>query len=166
MKWIFTLLSLIIFYGGASAQLHQIMNAAGGSAVIGTDHHDFNIGEMVLVDTYQAGQSLLTQGFLQGNATKEAPGNTGAVVAENNFITPNADGKNDVLVFRGLEAYTQNRLLIFDRSGRKILTLPGYSNDWNGTVGGRMLHQDTYYYSLELGTGGRIRGFVTILHQP
>jgi gliding motility-associated-like protein len=63
-----------------------------------------------------------------------------------NIITPNGDNKNDVLLFKGLEYYPNNKISIFNRWGTKIYEKESYSNDWNGSG-----HTDgTYYYILEV----------------
>jgi gliding motility-associated-like protein len=63
-----------------------------------------------------------------------------------NIITPNNDGKNDALYFRGLEYYPNNKIAIFNRWGQKIYDKESYSNDWNGTG----QNDGTYYYILEV----------------
>ncbi|MBC7861359.1 MAG: gliding motility-associated C-terminal domain-containing protein, partial [Bacteroidia bacterium] len=63
-----------------------------------------------------------------------------------NIISPNGDGKNDQLYFKGLEFYPNNKIAIFNRWGQKIYEKDSYSNDWNGAG-----HSDgTYYYILEV----------------
>lgn len=143
----------------------DIINTAGNYVKIGTDQYDYNIGEMVLVDTYYLPGAIFTQGFLQpyyfGNAIQPHP----VSPVQNNFITPNGDGKNDVLFFEDLEKYPDNRLRIFDRAGRQLYHSAPYHNEWNGMLAGQLLNEDTYYYVLELGPGlAAYRGFVTIVY--
>ena len=69
-------------------------------------------------------------------------------------ITPNGDGVNDDLVFRGLEAFANNELTIFNRWGNVIFKKTGYQLDgvrWDGTRNGQDLPADTYYYILKFG---------------
>ena len=69
------------------------------------------------------------------------------------LITPNDDGQNDVLEFRGLEAFPNNRLRIYSRWGSVIFDRDGYQKDnilFDGTRGGELLPPDTYYYILEI----------------
>jgi gliding motility-associated-like protein len=80
-----------------------------------------------------------------------------------NIMTPNGDGKNDALVIKNLDMYPDNTLRIFDRGGRQIYVKKNYTNDWVGTLNGSNLKEDTYYYILEFGKGGRIKGFVSIV---
>ncbi len=70
-----------------------------------------------------------------------------------NLITPNDDGQNDVLLFRGLEAFPDNRLRIYSRWGAVIYDKDGYQKDnilFDGTRSGEPLPPDTYYYILEI----------------
>lgn len=72
-----------------------------------------------------------------------------------NVITPNGDGKNELLTIRGSENpdledwfinefYDRFELMIYDRNGKKIFESNDYKNDWDG--GG---HADgTYFYVL------------------
>ncbi len=76
------------------------------------------------------------------------PGQILAVTA----ITPNGDGNNDQLSFRGLEAFPDNKLTIMTRWGNVIYEKIGYQADgvlWDGTVNGEELPGDVYYYILE-----------------
>ncbi len=68
------------------------------------------------------------------------------------ILTPNGDGKNDELVFKGLEAFPENKLTIFNRWGNIIYEKVGYQRDgqrWVGLRDGQELPADTYYYVLE-----------------
>jgi gliding motility-associated-like protein len=73
------------------------------------------------------------------------------------LFTPNGDGKNDVFVIRGLEQYTQNRIMIYNRWGNLVYEADGYLSDWNGTsnvktaLGDNILPVGTYYYILNYG---------------
>lgn len=67
-------------------------------------------------------------------------------------FSPNGDGKNDLLVFTGLEYFAPASLKVFNRYGNIVYDANDYKNDWNGTTsaGGRPLPDGTYYYILEL----------------
>lgn len=65
-KWIF------YFIGGllaspcyAQSIAPSTLNAAGGTAVVGSNTHEWSVGEMVLVETATAGSHTVTQGLLQ-----------------------------------------------------------------------------------------------------
>lgn len=138
------------------------VNAANGSAKINNQLYDFSIGEMVLVQTFQASTVSLTQGFLQPFLIIETAANVAIV---NNILTPNGDGKNDYFVVKGIENYPSAKLTVFDRGGRLLYATTNYQNNWDGYVNGSPLAEDTYYYLLDLGASGTIKGFISILYK-
>ncbi|HEY0054967.1 MAG TPA: MBG domain-containing protein, partial [Pedobacter sp.] len=86
------------------------------------------------------------------------------VVNGTNILTPNGDGVNDRLVIRNLDMYPNNEVKIFDRAGRLLLNKKNYGNDWDGSLNGVFLTEDTYYYVVDFGPGiTKIKGFVSIL---
>lgn len=148
----------------SSAQIPYILNTAGGYGQINGQLFDFNIGEMVLVHTFNDGPNLLSQGFLQPYLLLTPPAPPRDIEVLNNVITPNGDGKNDLLLMRGLENYPGSRLSIYDRAGRIIYTVIDYKNNWDGRVNGVILNEDTYFYVLDLGKGFLVvKGFVSIV---
>jgi gliding motility-associated-like protein len=72
-------------------------------------------------------------------------------------FTPNGDGKNEIFEIKGLDAYPNNSLQVFNRWGNPVYTAKPYKNDWDGTpnasgkTGSGKLPTGTYYYILELG---------------
>ena len=85
-----------------------------------------------------------------------------------NFISPNDDGKNDVLFFRGLDNYPTNQLSIFNRWGDLLYSKPNYQQDgiyWDATYKGQLLPAGIYYYVLQVGTTAQpIKSSLTIVH--
>lgn len=146
----------------AQDNLPFALNAAGSYGLVDGQMHDFNLGEMVLVNTFSTGPNLLSQGFLQPfflNASVVTD-----VWVENNVITPNGDGKNDLFKVSGLSNYPGSKISIYDRAGRKIYGTTDYKNDWNAMLDGKPLNEDTYYYIIDLGKGwGLIRGFISVV---
>lgn len=61
-----------------------------------------------------------------------------------NIITPNGDGKNDVLVIKDLSFFPGSQLLIFNRWGNEVYRSENYANNWNGSG----LADGTYFYIL------------------
>ena len=83
-----------------------------------------------------------------------------------NTITPNGDGKNDVLKIDGIERYPNNELVIFNRWGDILYHAKPYLNDWQGVnQNGAELAEGTYYYVLRLNVndGKILTGNMTIL---
>ncbi len=81
-----------------------------------------------------------------------------------NTFTPNNDGINDTWRIDFLNTYPDNRVQIFTRGGNLVFQSRGYNTPWDGTVKGKPLPFDTYYYIIEPGSGrDPITGYVTIL---
>ncbi|SDE48109.1 Calx-beta domain-containing protein [Pedobacter soli] len=84
----------------------------------------------------------------------------------NNVLTPNGDGKNDFFVIKNIDMYPNNQVRIFDRAGREVYAKKNYNNEWDGTINGTPLDENTYYYIIELGNGVKAkRGFITIVRK-
>jgi gliding motility-associated-like protein/uncharacterized repeat protein (TIGR01451 family) len=72
-------------------------------------------------------------------------------------FTPNNDGINDRWVIRGIEAFSNTKVVIINRWGNRVFEASPYNNDWDGTnhfspsLGGNDLPVGTYYYILDLG---------------
>jgi gliding motility-associated-like protein len=73
-------------------------------------------------------------------------------------ITPNGDGKNDTLIFRGLVGLNiENRLTIYNRWGNIVYSTGNYQNNWSGQTDNAFsalasdsqLPDGTYYYVLD-----------------
>lgn len=82
-----------------------------------------------------------------------------------NTFTPNNDGINDRWEIRYLEDYPGNHLQVFTRAGQLVFESRGYyKKPWDGTIKGKPLPIDTYYYILEPGSGREaVTGYVTII---
>ncbi|GAA4331923.1 hypothetical protein GCM10023149_37970 [Mucilaginibacter gynuensis] len=81
-----------------------------------------------------------------------------------NTFTPNGDGINDVWQIRGLIAYEDAIVDIFNRYGQPIFHSIGYPTPWDGTFSGKGLPAATYYYVIDTRSGGpKLTGYVTIL---
>ena len=87
-----------------------------------------------------------------------------------NAITPNGDGKNDLLlidelIFDAVD-FPKSELIIFNRWGDVVFSASPYNNDWGGkSNSGTDLPEGTYYYVLRLDTveGEVMKGDITIL---
>jgi len=82
-----------------------------------------------------------------------------------NFFTPNGDGINDKWEIKNLEYYPTSRVQIFARNGQMVYETKGYSKPWDGTLKGKPLPFDTYYYIIEPGISvlQPMKGYVTII---
>lgn len=65
-------------------------------------------------------------------------------------FTPNGDGMNEVWELKGIDAYPEAELTIYNRWGQIIFhTNGGYSQPFNGTLNGQNLPEGTYTYTLK-----------------
>ena len=69
-----------------------------------------------------------------------------------NLVTPNGDGNHDYFEIQNIEAYSNNRVRIFDRLGRTVFEKSGYDNDqvrFDGiSLQERELPSGTYYFTI------------------
>lgn len=73
-----------------------------------------------------------------------------------NLITPNDDGMNDELEFRGVEKFGPNKLEVYNRWGSLVYQKVNYQLDeerFDGTKNGKKLPAGNYYYVLSFTTG-------------
>jgi gliding motility-associated-like protein len=69
-------------------------------------------------------------------------------------FSPNGDNINDILVINGIENYTDNKFMIFNRWGDEVFEGDSYANTWDGKgPNGEILPVGVYFYILELGDG-------------
>ena len=83
-------------------------------------------------------------------------------------FSPNGDGVNDNLIFKGLDNYKTSKIYIYTRSGQLVYSSGDYQNNWDGRTGGALGNRQpvptgTYYYVLKLGQTNRsVKGFIYI----
>jgi gliding motility-associated-like protein len=82
-----------------------------------------------------------------------------------NTFSPNGDGINDKWRIDFLNDYPDARVQVFSRSGKLVFTSKGgYGIAWDGTIKGKPLPFDTYYYIIDIGSGrDPVTGYVTIM---
>ena len=84
-----------------------------------------------------------------------------------NLITPNGDGKNDVLEFKGIAKYGNNSLTVFNRWGDIVYQKINYQLDedrFDGTYKSQDLPVGTYYYVLAFNSG-EVKQSFTLLRE-
>lgn len=87
-----------------------------------------------------------------------------------NAISPNADGKNDVIFIENIDLLPetqQNKLTLFNRWGSVVFEAVNYNNTTNSFRGlgknGEELPSGTYFYTLEFSSGAPKRtGFISL----
>lgn len=71
-------------------------------------------------------------------------------------ISPNGDGKNDILVIPCIEDFPENTIKIYNRYGTQIYQGNNYANTWDGKANmgfpnsSKLLPVGTYFYVLEI----------------
>jgi len=86
------------------------------------------------------------------------------------LVTPNNDGKNDLLIIGFLDKYPDHKLTIYNRWGSAVYKAQPYANDWDGKANtGAVVGKDgylpvgTYFYILETGTDDKpVKGFIEL----
>lgn len=82
------------------------------------------------------------------------------LISAPNTFTPNADGTNDIWEINRIDQYPNCRVTIYDRWGQKVFNTVGYTNanGWDGTNNGLKLPASTYFYVIDLNSGGGSKG--------
>lgn len=98
------------------------------------------------------------------------PDNDMSCFATNLVMTPNGDGRNDILQFLCLSQYRSAVLKVFDQWGALVYDSPSYANDWSGTSqSGEVLHDGAYYYVIKVeddnGSQEVFKGSVTLINR-
>ncbi len=72
------------------------------------------------------------------------------VVITPKYFTPNNDDINDTWNIKGLENYRKFEITIFDRYGKLITVLNAKNPTWDGTLNGKQLPADDYWFVSKL----------------
>ena len=148
----------IVFTGTASPTATYNWNFSGATVSSGTGPGPY------IISVQDSGAYLITLMVTQDSCPSDTTAKSVfAKVCEvtiPNIITPNGDGKNDVLRIAGLESFPESALFIYNRWGKLIYQNNDYQNDWDGEN-----HADgVYYYVLILKDKTSYGGTVTIMH--
>nr|WP_313785375.1 MBG domain-containing protein [Sphingobacterium pedocola] len=79
-------------------------------------------------------------------------------------VSPNGDGINEFLMIEGIGDYPENRVTVFDKSGRVLDEIEGYNNR-DRSFTGQYVIDGTYYYYLDVKDGNtwkREKGFFVV----
>lgn len=78
-------------------------------------------------------------------------------------FTPNGDGHNDLFVVKGIDAWPDNQITIFNRWGNVVYDRLNYQNDWRGeNQQGQELPEGTYFVVLRLGSDKTLQNYVDL----
>ena len=108
-------------------------------------------------------QCFRVQAVSSDAVARTSASNDACVAFENklgfyNIITPNGDGKNDVLVIDNVALYPRNTITIFSRWGKQVYETSNYRNDYGGQEQGAGM----YYYLFKLEDGTSYKGWFEI----
>lgn len=77
------------------------------------------------------------------------------------FFTPNNDGSHDT--WNVLDnSNSVNNISIYNRHGKLLKFLIPNSSGWDGTVNGKPMHTDSYWYEIILNTNEVLRGYFAL----
>jgi gliding motility-associated-like protein len=138
-------------YGGTDGQISSIVN--GGTLPY---EYIWSNGETTSdLSQLTAGEyTLVVSDFNGCVAYNMATLNQPFVLEMPNGISPNNDGLNDFFVVRGLDAFSENEILIYNRWGNLVYERKNYDNTWAATNSkGEELPDATYFVILTVKTG-------------
>ncbi|GAA3983341.1 hypothetical protein GCM10022407_30630 [Hymenobacter antarcticus] len=133
----------------SGSQLQAVVNnAATGSATGAGFSQNFRV---VAVGT---GASALRSNSNEANV------NFANAVRTYNIITPNNDGRNDVLVIDNIQLYPGNTFTVFNRWGREVYKTTNYQNNWGGDAN---TAPGNYFYLLTVPNGPSIKNWFEVV---
>jgi gliding motility-associated-like protein len=84
-----------------------------------------------------------------------------------NTISPNGDGVNDEWIIDGIDAFPNNRVVVYNRWGDIVFEGDNYDNTnikWEGTqIDGSEAIPGTYFYQIDLITGPSYSGWIELI---
>ncbi|OBX26974.1 hypothetical protein A9996_02065 [Gelidibacter algens] len=78
------------------------------------------------------------------------------------FFTPNNDGYHDYWHIKGITAFPNATIMIFDRYGKLLSQLASNDVGWNGLYNGNPLIANDYWFTADLGNGTHFSGHFTL----
>ena len=78
------------------------------------------------------------------------------------YFTPNGDGIHDYWYIKHSENEPQFQVYIYDRYGKLITGFPSGSVGWDGTLNGRQLFSDDYWFVVQREDGRLLKGHFTL----
>ncbi len=79
-----------------------------------------------------------------------------------NFFTPNDDGIHDTWEIKGMEAFPDALIQLFDRFGKVLVSYKGTDTGWNGYCNGKPVKSDDYWYFITIPGKPVYKGHVTL----
>lgn len=124
---------------------------------------------LITLDKWHSGEATLEYEVCQTDCDMLCVRSTVALVKnydgyDEDVLTPNDDGVNDVLVVKGYSEYEEipgSTISVINRWGQVVYTTTNYKNDWSGNVNGQQgkpLPEGVYYYHLIFNSAESIMG--------
>ncbi len=87
-----------------------------------------------------------------------------SVLGHPKFFTPNGDGKNDYWQIKGVDAFfhSTSNIFIFDRYGKLLKQIRPFTLGWDGSVNGKIMPSDDYWFKVLLESGETFMGHFTL----
>lgn len=79
------------------------------------------------------------------------------------FFTPNSDGHNDLWQIFGVQAFPEATIQIHDRYGKLLKIFDSKSKGWDGTIKGKALPSDDYWFVVYLEEGRIYKGHFSLI---
>jgi gliding motility-associated-like protein len=169
--------AIVITEGGPVAAFvsDPTTGAQSGATIVFTDQStgspvswNWNFGDNASANTQNTSHAYASQGEITVILeVTDAAGCTDTAmrvytisnsVAVPNSFTPNGDGFNDQFVVKGLAAFPESSLNIFNRWGNEVYSTADYLNNWTGDD----LPDGVYFYVLKLSNGEALSGDITL----
>jgi gliding motility-associated-like protein len=81
-----------------------------------------------------------------------------------NAISPNGDGKNDVWKLEFIELTNPDaEIVIMNKWGQTVFQSTGYSDPWDGRIGGELVPEGNYYYVIKLSDTEIFKGALLVM---
>ncbi|GGZ13689.1 hypothetical protein GCM10007049_01880 [Echinicola pacifica] len=74
-----------------------------------------------------------------------------------NTFTPNGDGDNDTWQVPDLKYYSDVRVMIYERSGKRVFITYDATKGWDGNSEGKQMAPGSYFWVVETGETGEVR---------
>ena len=151
IRTFFFLFTFLFELGVISSYSQQLVTANGHSISNATYSIDFSVGE-IAVNFLSNSNSVFTIGMIQPTILAVTLPKIDSTIKTDNtllvyqFVSPNNDGKNETFYVNGLELYSENEVIIMDRTGRIVFNKKNYHNDWAGDG----LPEDNYFYVVKI----------------
>ncbi|TJZ63051.1 T9SS type B sorting domain-containing protein [Sphingobacterium olei] len=151
-------------YASSDLPVNLSVDDAFIATVSGTDLMVHRLGTVRVSATqpgnanYEAAEPVYMDIKIANDASAKVP------IRVHQAVSPNGDGINEFLMIEGIGDYPDNRVTIFDKSGRVLAEIEGYNNR-DKVFTGQYVIDGTYYYYLDLlddGTWKREKGFFVV----